>query len=302
MSNDDIDLDALLESALDDFNSEPEIPITRSIPSSSSSQINSNDNINISTSSNSLPNSSNNNNNEDDEFAELLKNPMKALTNLLSDPKMKEEFEKDFGGLMSGMKGDSQGFSLDNLQKELENIAKDIPDEIKQNETPINESKPTSTQSSPQQDNLQSTLENLMNNAKDLQDSDDFGEENIMNMFKDLENNPEVQNMVESMMEKFMSKEVLYEGLTELQVKFQEWLNKKEKEGNVSEEELTKYKLQIDAISRVLAIYDANENDENTTAEAEKLMKQMEIIGTLPEEVLAEIGKPGLGDAPCTIM
>lgn len=62
------------------------------------------------------------------------------------------------------------------------------------------------------------------------------------------------------------------------------------------------YEAQLNSIHRVLAIYDANENDENTALEAEELMKQMEKVGTLPDEVLQEIAKPGAGMPPCTIM
>merc|ERR1711879_21052 len=123
-----------------------------------------------------------------------------------------------------------------------------------------------------------------------------------MDMFKEIENNPELSSMMESMMDKFMSKEVLYEGLKELQTKFQEWLAKKKQEGTLTEELVVQYETQLDSIGRVLAIYDANENDESTAAEAEELMRQMEEVGTLPDEVLNEIAKPGLGDGapPCS--
>ena len=56
------------------------------------------------------------------------------------------------------------------------------------------------------------------------------------------------------------------------------------------EAERVQYRTQLDAIQRVLAVYDANENDEQTAAEAEELMRQMD-----------SIGKPG-ADAPCSIM
>jgi hypothetical protein len=41
-------------------------------------------------------------------------------------------------------------------------------------------------------------------------------EESFMEMFKEIENNPELSGIMETMMERFMSKEVLYEGLKEL--------------------------------------------------------------------------------------
>ena len=46
-----------------------------------------------------------------------------------------------------------------------------------------------------------------------------FGEESLMEMFKEIENNPELSDMMEGLMERFMSKEVLYEGLSELHTK-----------------------------------------------------------------------------------
>jgi len=126
-----------------------------------------------------------------------------------------------------------------------------------------------------------------------------FGEESLMEMFKEIESNPELSDMMEGLMERFMSKEVLYEGLSELHTKFQEWMETKG--DTLSESDRVQYQTQLDSIQRVLAVYDANENDENTSAEAEALLKQMESLGTLPDEVLESIGKPG-GDAPCCIM
>mmetsp|Transcript_131736 Transcript_131736/g.196304 ORF Transcript_131736/g.196304 Transcript_131736/m.196304 type:complete len:287 (+) Transcript_131736:34-894(+) len=284
---DEIDLDALLESALDDFKADPDPP-RASTPKPKPTQT-------TAPAPKPAPTPS------PDEML----NPMEAFAKLLSDPSMKADFERDFGNMMNEIGGGegNEPFSLDKLQAELEKqMANDFPTppSNSSNSTPS----PTASNSTPE-DNLSATLQNLMNSAKDLQqDNGEFGEESIMDMFKEIENNPELSSMMESMMDKFMSKEVLYEGLKELQTKFQEWLAKKKQEGTLTEELVVQYETQLDSIGRVLAIYDANENDESTAAEAEELMRQMEEVGTLPDEVLNEIAKPGLGDGapPCSIM
>ena len=78
-------------------------------------------------------------------------------------------------------------------------------------------------------------------------------------------------------------------------------MDQKETEGSLSDSERAQYLTQLGAIQKVLAVYDANENDASTASEAEELLRQMESVGTLPEEVLRQIGKTG-ADAPCTIM
>jgi hypothetical protein len=152
--SDEIDLDALLESALEDFSKEPETPVPpvalpQFVPSSGSRS-------------------------EEPDMADLLQNPMKALTSMLADPKMKEEFERDFGGMLREMEGEggaSESFSLDNLQKELESFTKamgEAPSVPRRAESP-SEGKREAIDSSEEADALASTLKNLLDSAKELQ-------------------------------------------------------------------------------------------------------------------------------------
>jgi len=129
----------------------------------------------------------------------------------------------------------------------------------------------------------------------------DFSAETLKKMFSDVEGDPGMMDMMQTVMERFMSKEVLHEGLTELKGKFQEWLERKH--SSLTPEEREKYELQLSSIEQVLHLYENNESAEDPSgaAQMQDLLKQMETVGTLPEELLQELGKEG-GDMPCTIM
>lgn len=285
---DEVDLDALLESALDDFKKEPEpIPTPTTRPPPTTQPI-----------IPEIPKTNTQNPTGMPNLDEM--DPMKALTAMLSDPKMKEEFERDFGAMFSefnataGSDGEAP-FSLDNLRKELDNLTQNFANEVQSGE----KKESTTSTSTPQ--GLADTLENLMNNAKDLNEGagvEGF-DDSILSMLKDIESNPELSNMMETMMEKFMSKEVLYEGLKELREAFVKWM--KENEKNLPKDELAQRRIQLEAIDKALEIYD--NDSELDQADADRIMSQMESIGSLPDGVLEAVGKGPSGEQPpCSIM
>merc|ERR1712110_474458 len=199
--SDEVDLDALLESALEDFSNEPEAvqppPPTRSP---------------------AAPTPSNQGRESEPDLANLMDNPMKALSDLLSNPQMRAEFESDFQNMMKEMGEEGpEGFSLDTLQKELSSLSTAMNEE-QVRPTPSSSSPATATPPVPpaseskreapatgapsgeSAEDLEATLRNMMNSAKNLQDSEGgmpFGEESLMEMFKEIESNPELSDMME---------------------------------------------------------------------------------------------------------
>ena len=148
MAAEELDLDALLESALDDFNADPDPPAPRRAPEPAAPQ-------------RAPPTSSNPD--ADAKLEDLMADPMNALTDLLSDPAMKADFERDFGTMMNqmGMDQGEESFSLDKLQQELEK-------QMNQEPSPA-AAGPAPPPSDNVEDDLSATLQNLMNSAKDLQ-------------------------------------------------------------------------------------------------------------------------------------
>lgn len=55
--------------------------------------------------------------------------------------------------------------------------------------------------------------------------------------------------------------------------------------------------MQLESMNKVLELY--SENDEAPAEDLDRLMQQMENIGSLPEELLKDVGK---GSEACSIM
>jgi len=279
---DEVDLDALLESALEDFKKEPTppkpTPVAQPVP--------------VQTSTPNAPPDM-----DDELLKDLMNDPMKALSNLLNNPELKGEFEKDLSTLMSEFNLKDAPFDLESLQKELSELsstASNTPPAA--TPTPNPNAPPT-----PNPEGLSGSLDTLLNSAQEILntgDLGDFSEESLKQMFSDFEKNPEMMDVMETVMDKFMSKEVLRDGLSELRDKFSNWLKKKD--GLLTAEDKNKYEQQLSSIERVLTLYDSDCETGPGAAQTEELMKQMETVGTLPDELLQELGKSE--GAPCTIM
>lgn len=75
----------------------------------------------------------------------------------------------------------------------------------------------------------------------------------------------------------------------------------KENEKNLPKDELAQRRIQLEAIDKALEIYD--NDSELDQADADRIMSQMESIGSLPDGVLEAVGKGPSGEQPpCSIM
>jgi len=296
MSGDDVDLDALLESALEDFKKEPAPPAPKPTPVPKEPSP-----VTPATPPRLSPNDIPGMDGNDELFNQLLKDPVKALSEFLSNPELKDELERDISNMMKEFNLSEPPINLSTLEKELKELSSQEPVPNTSPSVPKVPSQPQPAPESPSEapagEGLSATLENLLNSAKDVLNTPELGEfspESLQGMLADLENNPEMMGILENVMDRFMSKEVLHEGLTELQVKFREWLDKNN--ARLSNEEKAKYNEQLVSINKVLELY----ADDSAEISQDLILKQMESVGSLPEELLQDLGKAG--GAPCTLI
>jgi len=284
---DEVDLDALLESALEDFRDESAPPKVERVPH----------NTHPATQPQPAPPRPNPAPPAGDLPDFLSGDPMKAINEMLSNPQLMGELEKDLGNLMKEMNLPEMPLNL----SELESMFKDLstqesspaPRDSSTNQ-PTPESNPTA-----EPEGISESLESLLNSAKDVLSGSgdgDFSPDSFSKMFSDLESNPEMLDMMQNVMEKFMSKDVLEEGLVELQEKFVEWFEKNK--ANLSQEDQEKYSKQIESLDTVLKL--SSSDDPSADSQMQEMMKQFDTLGTLPEDLLTELGKDG--QTPCSIM
>ncbi|KAJ7039525.1 Pex19 protein family-domain-containing protein [Mycena alexandri] len=105
----------------------------------------------------------------------------------------------------------------------------------------------------------------------------------------------ELAGFLENMMGELMSKEVLYEPLTELADKFPPYLASPP--APLSADDRTRYEAQLTRVRSILAIFDAptfDEADPKTRGTVVALMAEMQSFGSPPTELMGPL-PPGLG-------
>ncbi|KAJ3039067.1 hypothetical protein HDV00_012625 [Rhizophlyctis rosea] len=141
---------------------------------------------------------------------------------------------------------------------------------------------------------------------------DDETMEQMMKELEALMSSGDFENQFGGMMEQLMSKDLLHEPMKDLAAKYPEWMNANASQ--VSAEDMTKYKKQLEIIKEIVAIYDACPTAEASAEDSRKvadLMQQMQECGNPPEEILQELapgmemgsdGLPKLGGDSCSLM
>ncbi|KAK7029745.1 Pex19 protein family-domain-containing protein [Favolaschia claudopus] len=109
----------------------------------------------------------------------------------------------------------------------------------------------------------------------------------------------ELAGFLENMMGELMSKDVLYEPLTELAEKFPPYLatHSPDSAPPLSAEDRTRYESQLARVREILAIFDASGFSDEDKAAREKvvaLMAEMQSFGSPPTELMGPL-PPGLG-------
>ncbi|KAJ7619405.1 Pex19 protein family-domain-containing protein [Roridomyces roridus] len=137
------------------------------------------------------------------------------------------------------------------------------------------------------------TLEALLAQLKDLGDGSDLPA-----------SESDLAGFLENMMSELMSKEVLYEPLTELAEKFPPYLASPP--SPLSAEDRTRYEAQLGRVRAILAVFDAptfNDSDPKSRESVVALMSEMQSFGSPPTELMGPLppGLNGMGDEGCTI-
>lgn len=97
------------------------------------------------------------------------------------------------------------------------------------------------------------------------------------------------------LMQNLLSKELLYPALKDLSPKFDQWLERKDKD--LTKGEKKRYKKQKDIINEIIATFDdENVDDQDKFVKNLELMEQMQSLGAPPEELTVP------GQPKCPIM
>jgi peroxin-19 len=110
----------------------------------------------------------------------------------------------------------------------------------------------------------------------------------------------ELSKMFLGMMEQLTNKDMLYEPMKELDEKFPEWLAKKEKEGKLPAEDMTRYRNQRGIVREIVGKFEErgySDEDPRCREFIWERMQRMQNEGSPPEDLIAN-PFPGMGGVP----
>jgi len=151
----------------------------------------------------------------------------------------------------------------------------------------------TSTQQTQPQNNeeFNSLLFNILNKLNQNQGNDQDGEGgDVDDLMSKMNNDGNMNGLLKSMLQTFVSKEVLYEPLMEMKTKYPVWLDYNK--GKITEIEEESYIKQLGIIEQILNIYDTAGPDEGFD-DVVTLMQDMQECGQPPIDIVKELA-PGL--------
>lgn len=93
----------------------------------------------------------------------------------------------------------------------------------------------------------------------------------------------QLDSLMSGIMEEMLSKEVLYEPLKELSIKYPGWLKEHPDDGNIEN-----YKMQLKLLQKIVALFEGeNYLAERDRGKIEELVNKLQDLGNPPEELLA---------------
>jgi peroxin-19 len=110
----------------------------------------------------------------------------------------------------------------------------------------------------------------------------------------------ELSKMFLGMMEQLTNKDMLYEPMKELDEKFPEWLAKKEKEGKLPPEDMTRYRNQRGIVREIVGKFEErgySDEDPRCREFIWERMQRMQNEGSPPEDLITN-PFPGMGGVP----
>ena len=140
------------------------------------------------------------------------------------------------------------------------------------------------------------TLQGLAEAAQNMEGmepaaAEAMGEEMMKKMMADFEqmgDKEDFQTMIEGMMQQLLSKEILHEPIEAICDKFPEWLA--ENEAKLEASEYERYGKQYQFFQKILAVY---ETEPDNIERLKELMTDMQELGQPPAEIVKELA-PGL--------
>ncbi|KAI9142204.1 Pex19 protein, partial [Paraphysoderma sedebokerense] len=179
---------------------------------------------------------------------------------------------------------------------ELKNVMERIMGGFDNQTTEKNESEKSFNEAGSFQDKINETLNKLKNSSDQVEA--ELGDPNSMEalmeqMFSQMDglaDSDEFQNVLEGMMQQLMSREILYEPLKDLAVKYPEYLSNNK--SSIPEEDYKRYTEQHGIVQQIVTIYNSTSGREETEAESKQvvdLLQKMQDCGQPPPELLKSL-------------
>jgi len=205
------------------------------------------------------------------------------------------ESKKEDTDLDAILESTLEDFEEDEKQEQQKISSSSIPISQTLKEKEVKKETPTKEKESKdskleQNDVMKELLSELSNSlGMEMPDLDNLpdleNEELLKKLVEDMDQNfPGVEQMMEGMMGKLMSKDVLYEPLKEMRDKYPEWLATNK--GNISSEDYSKYIKQLEIVKKICLVF---ETDAENMQKVTELMQALQEIGQPPLELMKGI-------------
>jgi len=114
-----------------------------------------------------------------------------------------------------------------------------------------------------------------------------MSEEAMEKFVKEIQGQPEVYRAMEDIMEKFLSKDIMYEPMKELKDRYPSWLA--ENQGKLSSTDIAKYEEQLVFVKQICELYEKEPQDIQQVA---TLIQQMQALGHPPMDIIKGLMGP----------
>eukprot|EP01095_Lingulamoeba_sp_RSL-Kostka_P000243 TRINITY_DN1036_c4_g1_i1.p1 TRINITY_DN1036_c4_g1~~TRINITY_DN1036_c4_g1_i1.p1 ORF type:complete len:362 (+),score=142.05 TRINITY_DN1036_c4_g1_i1:165-1250(+) len=322
MSDEDIDLDALLQSAFEEYENDHQDDNDSNNNSDSSSTIN-NQHQNLQNNSSQVGEAVNENNmfkdldlenlnfGDPNELMKLMETVIDNSNNNSSENNQvdndnkeaplldEDEMKNDILKMLTQLSGDEDSNEIKsdftNLLDQLGKIETQMNDKNSNNNnnnSNNNDNKPKTP------NNLKDSISEVLDSLSEVKDMNEAempsglgglgGMEEVLNMFK----STDMMEMIDSMMQQIMTKEVLYDSMTQIRDNLSTWIDENK---NLNIEIENKHYKQLEIVTKICEMYE-NGEDELNSEEMQvvaNLMVEWQQLGALPPSVIENLA-PGV--------